>query len=188
MATYRRRNTTTYSTYGSVAYAPVYEGNTVRAPRREEELRRPPAPRPKQREQVHRHVRARVEVRPVGAVAPFAVIGFLAVAIFAAMLVTSYAQLTVANDEMVSLRRELSSLQSENAKLSAQYEKVFDLATIQAVVGDTMVRPTNEQVVYIDLSAPDTVTVYQSGGGDSLFQRIVDGVGDIFGSIIEYFR
>ena len=88
MATYRRRNTTTYSTYGSVAYAPVYEGNTVRTPRREEELRRAPAPRPKQREQVHRHVRARVEVRPVGAVAPFAVIGFLAVAIFAAMLVT----------------------------------------------------------------------------------------------------
>ena len=69
MATYRRRNTTTYSTYGSVAYAPVYEGNTVRTPRREEELRRAPAPRPKQREQVHRHVRARVEVRPVGAVA-----------------------------------------------------------------------------------------------------------------------
>ena len=51
-----------------------------------------------------------------------------------------------------------------------------------------MVRPTNEQVVYIDLSAPDTVTVYQSGGGASLFQSIVDGVGDIFGSIIEYFR
>ena len=120
--------------------------------------------------------------------APFAVVGFLAVAVFAVMLIASYTQLTVANDEMVSLRRELSSLQSENAKLSAQYEKVFDLATIQAVVGDTMVRPTNEQVVYIDLSAPDTVTVYQSGGGDSLFQRIVDGVGDIFGSIIEYFR
>ena len=188
MATYRRRNTTTYSTYGSVAYAPVYEGNTVRAPRREEELRRAPAPRPKQREQVHRHVRARVEVRPVGAVAPFAVIGFLAVAIFAAMLVTSYAQLTVANDEMVSLRRELSDLQSENVTLSAQYEKVFDLATIQEVVGDTMVRPTSDQVVYIDLSEPDTVTVYQGNAGPSGLRSILEGIGDIFGSIIEYFR
>ena len=156
--------------------------------RREEELQRAPAPYPKRRQQVRKQERARVQVRQAGTVAPFAVVGFLAVAVFAVMLITSYTQLTVANDEMVSLRRELSSLQSENAKLSAQYEKVFDLATIQAVVGDTMVRPTNEQVVYIDLSAPDTVTVYQSGGGDSLLQRIVDGVGDIFGSIIEYFR
>ena len=41
MATNRRRNTTPYSTYGSVAYAPAYEdGNAVRSPRREEELRR----------------------------------------------------------------------------------------------------------------------------------------------------
>ena len=188
MATYRRRNTTTYSTYGSVAYAPVYEGNTVRAPRREEELRRPPAPRPKQREQVHRHVRARVEVRPVGAVAPFAVIGFLAVAIFAAMLVTSYAQLTVANDEMVSLRRELSDLQSENVTLSAQYEKVFDLATIQEAVGDTMVRPTSDQVVYIDLSAPDTVTLYQETELNAGLQSLTEGVKELFGGILEYFR
>lgn len=188
MAKYRRRNTTAYSTYGSVAYAPAYDGSAVRAPRREEELQRAPAPYPKRRQQVRKQERARVQVRQAGTVAPFAVVGFLAVAVFAVMLITSYTQLTVANDEMVSLRRELSSLQSENAKLSAQYEKVFDLATIQAVVGDTMVRPTNEQVVYIDLSAPDTVTVYQSGGGVSLFQSIVDGVGDIFGSIIEYFR
>ena len=188
MAANRRRNTTSYSTYGSVAYAPVYEGNTVRAPRREEELRRAPAPRPKQREQVHRHVRARVEVRPVGAVAPFAVIGFLAVAIFAAMLVTSYAQLTVANDEMVSLRRELSDLQSENVTLSAQYEKVFDLATIQEAVGDTMVRPTNDQVVYIDLSAPDTVTLYQEDSLNTGFQGLMEGIRNLFGGIIEYFR
>lgn len=47
MAKYRRRNTIAYSTYGSVAYAPAYEGNTARVPRREEELRRAPAPYPK---------------------------------------------------------------------------------------------------------------------------------------------
>ena len=188
MATTRHRHTTTYSTYGSVAYAPAYDGSAVRAPRREEELRRAPAPYPKRREQVRRQERARVQVRQAGAVAPFAVVGFLAVAIFAAMLITSYSQLTVANDEMVSLRRELSALQDEHAKLSAQYEKVFDLATVEAAVGDTMVRPTNEQVVYIDLSAPDTVTVYQGNGGTSWLQRIADGAGEVFGSIIEYFR
>ena len=188
MATNRRRNTTAYSTYGSVAYAPAYDGTAVRAPRKEEELRRAPKPYPNRKQQVRKRERAKVQVRPAGAVAPFAVVGFLAVAIFAVMLIVSYTQLTVANDEMVSLRRELSELKSDNTTLTAQYEKVFDLATIEAVVGDTMVRPTSEQVVYIDLSAPDTVTVYQEGGGTSWVQSVLDGAGDIFGSIIEYFR
>ena len=79
MAKYRRRNTTAYSTYGSVAYAPAYDGSAVRAPRRGEELRRAPAPLPKRRIQVRKRERARAEVRPAGAVAPFAVVGFLAV-------------------------------------------------------------------------------------------------------------
>ena len=185
MAVNRRRRTTGYSTYGSVAYAPTYDGNAARVPRREEELRRAPAPQPKK--PVRRHERAQVEVRQAGAVAPFAVVGFLAVAVFAALLVTSYAQLTVANDEMVSLRRQLTSLEAENTVLSAQYEKVFDLATIQAAVGDTMVRPTSDQVVYIDLSAPDTVTVFQGEGASGL-KSILQGVGDILDGIIEYFR
>ena len=188
MAKYRRRNTIAYSTYGSVAYAPAYEGNTARVPRREEELQRAPAPYPKRRQQVRKHERAKVQVRQAGTVAPFAVIGFLAVAIFAVMLVTSYAQLTVANDEMVSLRKELSALKSDNATLTAQYEKVFDLATIQKAVGETMVRPTSEQVVYIDLSESDTVIVYQENAGPSRLQGFLDGAGNIFDSIIEYFR
>ena len=185
MAVNRRRRTTGYSTYGSVAYAPTYDGNAARVPRREEELRRAPAPQPKK--PVRRHERTQVEVRQAGAVAPFAVVGFLAVAVFAALLVTSYAQLTVANDEMVSLRRQLTSLEAENTVLSAQYERVFDLATIQAAVGDTMVRPTSDQVVYIDLSAPDTVTVFQGEGASGL-KSILQGVGDILDGIIEYFR
>ena len=41
----RRRSTTVYNTYGSVAYAPAYDGSAVRAPRREEELQRRPQPK-----------------------------------------------------------------------------------------------------------------------------------------------
>lgn len=186
MAANRRRTTTAYSTYGSAAYSPLYDGNAARVPRREEEYI--PVPQPKRREQVRRHERARVEVRQAGQIAPFAVVGFLAVAVFAVMLITSYAQLTVANDEMVSLRRELSRLKEENVTLSAQYEKVFDLATVEAAVGDTMVRPTGEQVVYIDLSEPDTVIVFEEEKGVSGLRTIADGIGSIFSSITEYFR
>ena len=183
----RSTHTTANSTYGCVAYAPAFDGGAVRAPRGEVELRRAPASYPKRREQVWKRERAKVRVRQAGAVAPFAVVGFLAVAVFAVMLVTSYAQLTVANDEMMSLRKELNGLKSDNATLTAQYEKVFDLATIQEAVGDTMVRPTNDQVVYIDLSEPDTVTVYQEAGPSPL-RSLLNGVKDVFGSVIEYFR
>ena len=186
MAANRRRTTTAYSTYGSAAYSPAYDGNAARVPRREEEPRRAPVPQPKK--PVRRQERTRVEVRQAGAVAPFAVVGFLAVAVFAIMLITSYTQLTVANDEMVSLRRALSQLKEENVTLSAQYEKVFDLATIQEAVGDTMIRPTNDQVVYIDLSEPDTVTVFQERRVDRGLQDLMDGVRKIFDGIVEYFR
>ncbi|MCI9156071.1 MAG: hypothetical protein HFF44_03900 [Lawsonibacter sp.] len=188
MATTRRRNTAEYRTYGSVAYAPAYEGSAVRTPRREEVLRRAPVPQPKRQEQVRRQERAQVQVREAGQVAPFAVISFLAVALFAAMLITSYVKLTVANDEMVGLRQELADLQNRNTTLTAQYEKVFDLATIQEAVGDTMVRPTSDQVVYIDLSAPDTVTLYQETELNAGLQSLTEGVKELFGGILEYFR
>lgn len=187
MAANRRRSTTAYRTYGSVAYAPTYDGSAVRAPRREEELQRAPAPYPRRREQVRKQERPKVQVRQAGAVAPLSVVGFLFVAFLAAMLVTSYTRLTMANDEMVNLRGELSALKNDYAALTAQYEKVFDLAAIQEVVGDTMVRPTNEQVVYIDLSEPDTVTVYQDTTLSPLLS-LLGGVGDLFGGVIEYFR
>ena len=126
----RRRETTQYNTYGSVAYAPAYEGGAIRLPRREEEQHR--RPQPKQREHVRRQElkRAQVQVRQAGHVAPFAVIGFLAVAAFAVLLLLSHVQYTVLNGEVASLRSQMTKLQTENATLSAQYEKVFDLDTI----------------------------------------------------------
>lgn len=188
MAAYRRRTTTAYNTYGSVAYAPAYDGSAVRVPRRQEEVYQP-APRPKQRQQVNKRtlVRTHAQVRQAGQVAPFAVVGFLAVAVFAVMLIMSYAQLTVVNDQMVSLRSELSDLQSENATLTAQYEKVFDMDKLQAAVGSEMVRPGSDQVVYIDLSEPDAVTIYgeESTGG---ILGALKGAGQVLGGIVEYFR
>ena len=184
----RRRNTTAYHTYGSVAYAPAYDGSAVRVPRREEELQRVPQPRTRERARQKELTRAQVQVREAGQVAPFAVVGFVAVAVFAALLLLSYVQYTVLNGEMVSLRNEMSSLQKENATLSAQYEKVFDMETIQAAVGSTMVRPTNDQVVYIDLSEPDTVVVYGEEEAESGLVGALKGIGSVLGEFVEYFR
>lgn len=183
----RRRMTTAYNTYGSVAYAPAYDGSAVRAPRREEELER--RPQPKQRERVRRQAltRTQVQVREAGQVAPFAVVGFLAVAVFAALLLMSCVQYTVLSGEMVKLQNEMSSLEKESATLSAQYEKAFDTAAIRSAVGAEMARPASGQVVYIDLSEPDTVVVYGEKAQSGL-SGILAGAGEVLGGIVEYFR
>ena len=184
----RRREATQYNTYGSVAYAPAYEGGAIRLPRREEEQHR--RPQPKQREHVRRRelTRTQVQVRQAGQVAPFAVIGFLAVAAFAALLLFSHVQYTVLNGEVASLRSQMTKLQSDNATLSAQYEKVFDPDTIQNTVGDAMVRPTGDQVVYIDLSEPDSVVLYGQEEGQGGLSGAIQSVKTIVGDMIEYFR
>ena len=183
----RRHFTTRYDSYGSVAYAPVYEGNAVRAPRREEEYQ--PAPQPRRREQPRRQEvkRTQVEVRQAGAVAPFAVVGFIAVAIFAALVLFSHAQSTVLNAEIVELRGQLTTLEAENAKLSAQYEQVFDMTAIQSAVGEGMARPAASQVVYLDLSEPDTVVVFDKIK-DNRVMDALKNVGQVLGDMIEYFR
>lgn len=184
MASRRRR--TSYDTYGNVAYAPVYEGNAVRVPRREETLQ--PKPRVRPREQERTLTRTRVQVREAGEVSPFAVIGFLAVGIFAALLLWSYSQYIVTTDQLVTLRSDLVDLQEENVRLSAQYEKVFDMERIQEAVGDTMVRPTSDQIVYLDLSEPDRVTLY---GEDETAQGplgLWKGLEELFGDLFAYFQ
>ena len=102
MATRRHSQLSSYRTYGSVAYAPAYDGTAVRAPRREEVLR--PKPRVRPRERVL--TRTQVQVREAGQASVFAVIGFLAVGVFAALLLLSYTQYAVLTDQVVTLRTD----------------------------------------------------------------------------------
>ena len=91
-------------------------------------------------------------------------------------------------DQLVTLRSDLVDLQEENVRLSAQYEKVFDMERIQEAVGDTMVRPTSDQIVYLDLSEPDRVTLY---GEDETAQGplgLWKGLEELFGDLFAYFQ
>ncbi len=179
-----RRRTNAYDLPGSAAYAPAYDGSAVRAPRREEELQT----QPKRRQKPKTLTRKKVRVREAGQVAPFAVVGFLAVAAFAAMLLLSYVQYTVVSGDVVRLRKQLSALQEQNSTLSAQYEQVFDSATIQQAAGDDAVRPSNDQIVYIDLSEEDQVTVFSETSPAGALSEAVERIADCFSGLIEYFR
>ena len=182
----RHRSNSTYRTYGSVAYAPAYDGSAVRAPGRESTLQPRPKVRPRTRERTL--TRTRVQVREAGEVSPFAVIGFAAVGGFGAQLMFTNAQLVVGKEAVVTLRNDLKTLQAENVTLSARYEQVFDMERIQAAVGDTMVRPTEEQIVYLDLSEPDSVVLYGEEETASGVRGALQGLKNIVRELTEYFR
>lgn len=165
MAAQARRRTNRYEVYGNVAYDPAWEGGAIAAPapERQEILQ----PRPKVRPRERAMARPRVQVREAGAVSPFAVIGFLAVGVMAVLLLISCVNLAVLNDETVQLRSELSRLQDEEAKLLTRYELAYDWQAVeeQLTADGSMVKPGNEQMVVLDLSEPDSVEVYDQGGG-----------------------
>jgi hypothetical protein len=178
----KRRERNIYRSYGNVAYAPEYPGSAV--PAGEEVYQ----PRPSVRTRRRTIARPKVEVRPAGQVAPFAVLGFLAVAVFAALVVYAHVQLAVINDQTAALESQLSSLQTENSTLVAEYEQTFDMDSLQQAVGSYTSKPTADQYIYIDLSDEDTVEVFDQTDSTRGVAGALQGMEEIVGNIVEYFR
>lgn len=159
-----------------------YDGSAVRIAQEEEDLR----PRPQVRPRNQELSRPKVAVRPAGKVSLFAVAGFGAVAVMAVLILMSYIQLSAISNEVVSLNAEMTQLQSEEATLRARYELAYDLGAIEkAVTSDgSMSRPQAGQMVYVDLTEPDSVVLYnqsESSGG------FLESLEEIVGSILAYF-
>lgn len=156
-----------YTSHGNVAYA---QNQTEYAPRKIRNPNRTPEERPS----VRPLTRKRVQVREADPLSIDAILGFIATGILAALVMIGYAQLATSSDEVVQLRSQLSQLQSEQNLLSAQYEKHFDISRIEETLGDQLIRPTSEQVVYIDLSQPDMVNIYGNEKGSGFFSAFFD--------------
>ena len=169
----RTRYAETRGTYGNLAYAepavrPLERGGS-------EVLR----PQPK------------VRVREAGQISVFAVVGFLAVGVFAVLLMLSTVQLTRVSDEMISLKSQLSNLQSEEKKLMAQYELAYDLSTIeQKVTSDgSMVKPQSSQIYTLDLSEEDSVVHYsRENGGAETVDSLISSLKSLLDGALSYFR
>jgi len=177
MASAVKRN---YDPYRNIGYA--YDGSAARVLEGEEVLQ----PRPHVRPRRHAMARPRAEVRAAGKVSLFAVAGFAAVAVMAVLILMSYVQLSAISTEMVTLNSEMDQLQSEEATLRARYELAYDLGAIEsAVTADgSMSRPQAGQMVYVDLTEPDSVVRYakEETGGSFL-----DSIEEIVGSVLAYF-
>ncbi len=170
--------------YGAAPGSNAYEGSAAR--RLEGQVRTRPQVRPRERVVA----RPRVRVREAGRVSVFAVVGFAAVALCAVLLMFGYVQLSQISDQVVELENQITTLKSEEAQLRVQYELAYDLSAIEAAVtaDGSMVRPEESQIIYVDLSAPDSVELFGETETGTGFVSLLASVKDIFGTVVEYFR
>lgn len=172
-----------YDPYRHVEYA--YEGSAVRVLEPDERVLRRPYERPRERSQVK--TRPQVQVRQAGRVAPFAVVGFAAVAVLAVLILMSFVRVSTISAEMVGLESQMTQLKSEEATLRARYELAYDLSAIEAAVtaDGSMSHPQPGQMVYVDLTEPDSVVVYDNGNQTS--GGFLDGAKEIVRNVLAYF-
>ena len=169
-----------YDPYRNLNYQ--YDGSAVRVAQEEEDLQPQPRVRPRERELA----RPKVAVRPAGKVSLFAVTGCGAVAVLAVLILMSYIQLTTISNQVVSLNSEMTQLRGEEATLRARYELAYDLGAIEkAVTSDgSMSRPQAGQMVYVDLTEPDSVVLYHP---DETTDGFWGSLEQIVGSVLSYF-
>lgn len=166
---------------GNLAYDFDYEEKRTRRPERRAEEK----PRKSQQEQ---KVQTTVRTRPRQKVPLTALAGFAALAAMVLLLVMSYAKLTAISSNVVSMKKELTALESEHVTLLTRYEQTFDLSAIKEAAEATgMSKPSASQIFYVDLSEPDSVVVYQQGGGNIL-SRVFTSLGHGMCSVVEYFK
>lgn len=171
-----------YDPYRNLTYS-AYDGSAARVLDREEVLRPQPKVRPRHQELA----RPKAQVRQAGKVSLFAVAGFATVAALAVFILMSYVQLATVSSEVVALNNEMTRLQSEEAVLRARYELAYDVGAIEsAVTADgSMSRPQLGQMVYVDMTEPDSVVVYDQG--QETESGFWDSAKATVGSLLAYF-
>lgn len=166
-----------YEAYDGAA-ARVLNGGAVLQPR--------PLVRPRERALT----RPRVKVREAGKVSIFAVVGFMAVGVFAVLLLMGYVQLAALSNDVVNLRSQMTELRTEEAKLRAKYELAYDLSNIEDAVtsNGSMVKPQDSQIFYVDVSNPDSVVTFQDEQPAKGVEGAVESVKEICTEVVEYFK
>lgn len=157
---------------------------------RERELRHAgelPRRREAEREQARPKVREKVRVREKQQISPFTVLGTMAVIGMALMILMGYIQLTMISTETVELQSQLSTLQTENIRLTTAYDQMFDLTTVkEAAEAAGMVKPGRSQVCYIDLSEGDSTVVYRQEEPNVL-TKVLTSLNHGVYAVVEYF-
>ena len=148
------------------------------APRHQEQVRQQPKV----------HAAPKVLVRERQQVSLFSLLGFAAVAGLAVLVLMSYIQLTALASDTVALKKQLSTLETEHAALTAQYEQMFDLTTVrEAAEAAGMTKPSTSQICYLDMAGGDTAIVYQQEE-PSVLSSVLTSLNHGVYAVVEYFK
>ena len=135
----------------------------------------------KVREMPHVLIRARQYVSPLALLSVAAIMGL------ALLVLMSYVQLTMLSAETVKLQGQLEELESENVSLTAQYQRMFDMASVkEAAEAAGMSKPSGTQLGRLDLSAGDSAVADQQKE-PGLFSRILASLHGGVYAVVEYF-
>ncbi len=158
---------------------------------RERELRHAgEATRPAEKTRQEPKVRSveQVQVRQRQHVSLLSVTGAGVVIVMMVMILMGYIQLTVLSSDTVALKEQLSALETENVTLTAQYERMFDMATVKEVASAAgMSKPGSSQIYYLDLSGEDSAVVYQQEDPSLLGQLLAQLHHGVY-AVVEYFN
>ena len=162
--------------YGSLAYDfdnPAIYGDEYAAPQ-------DPAAKPKTKAAPRIRTRARAAARTRQSIAPLSIAGFLVAALLFTVSIAAQIELFAVSSESVELTEQLNTLNQDQDKLRIAYESAFNLSEIEAYATGTlgMQKPSADQILYIDTSAPDRAVVI-SDGGETFVKRVADYVAQI---------
>ena len=131
---------------------------------------------------------AKEEIQVIHRVSIVSILGFAGVIVMAVITLLCYVQLTAISTQVVKLKDELSALQTQNITLTADYEQMFDLATVkEAATTYGMTKPSPSQIYYIDLSGGDNAVVYDAPSSTTALGRIMDRSHQRVDMMLEYF-
>ena len=169
-----------YHTNGAAAYDVYAWQNTSSAPQRRPEPQHLPEERPLPQKQ--RRVKART------ALAPFTLVGVLAVACLLVLVVFGYVQLFEATTEVSNLENQLAALQAQQTQLQSRYEARIDLDSIETAAKDLgLSKPTQDQIIYVDLAGTDRVEIYQEEK-TNVVGEIIAAMEESVSGLIAYLR
>lgn len=130
---------------------------------------------------------SKVQTRERQKVSIFSVLGFAAVLGLAVLVLMSYVELMQVSADTVTLKAQLEELETQNVTLTAQYERMFDLASVkEAAQAAGMSKPSASQIYYIDLSGGDSAVVYQQEEPSAL-SRLLTSMRQGIYTVVEYF-
>lgn len=152
----------------------------------DEQYRRRRVSEAEERSQQRKKIRA--TVRKAQPIPIAAVAGGVALAVLAVMVVNCQVRINAISDGIVTMKKQISALETEQIALQTQYEQAFDLAAVkESAEGMGMQQPGEGQIIYIDLPGEDRAIVCQDTH-EGVLTRFFTALEQHVLSMVEYFR